>query len=234
MADDQNWAVMPVKPFGAAKSRLSDVLAAAERSDLARSLMLHSLRALQASEFVDRVLVVSSDPQALTLAGEHGAQALREARAGLNPALLQARRYAVKHGAGRLLVLASDLPLVAPSDIDALFRARDAAVVIAPDRRRVGTNALLLHPPDAIDFAFGQNSFRRHLDLALAGSVEAMELSLPGLAFDVDLAEDWNDLRALGWRPDGTNSAPPPVLAPPGPEARGRPEPTLRVPRPSA
>ena len=225
---------MPVKPFDEAKSRLNAVLSAAERNDLARSLMLHSLQALQASEFIDRVLVVSSDPEALTLAGEHGAEALQEARAGLNRALVQARRHAVSHGAMSLLVLASDLPLVAPSDIDALFGARDAGVVIAPDRRRVGTNALLLRPPDAIEFAFGESSFQRHLDLALHAGAKTVGLSLPGIAFDVDLAEDWTDLQALGWRPGGATSARERFLAPPEQATRGRRGPTLRVPHRSA
>jgi 2-phospho-L-lactate guanylyltransferase len=202
MTDNQNWAVLPVKPFGEAKSRLSEVLAAADRRALARSLMLHSLQALLASEFVDRVLVISSDPEALTLASQHRADTLPETHTGLNRALVQARRHAVNDGANSLLVLASDLPLVAPSDIDALFRARAAAVVIAPDRRCVGTNALLLSPPEAIEFAFGDNSFQGHFDLALAAGLVATDLSLPGLAFDVDLAEDWQDLLSLGWNLD--------------------------------
>jgi 2-phospho-L-lactate guanylyltransferase len=153
------------------------------------------------------VLVVSADPAALMLAAQQGVATLQEARAGLNQALVQARRHAVEQGARSLLVLASDLPLVSASDVEAILAAGDASVVIAPDRRRQGTNALLLRPPEVIAFAFGEDSFARHLDLALAAGVVAIEVSLPGLAFDVDLSEDWDDLRALGWRPGGANGS---------------------------
>ena len=232
MADNQTWAVLPAKPFDEAKSRLDSVLSAGERHDLARGLLLQSLDALQASEAIDHILVVSSDPVVLTLAAEHGAETLQETRAGLNQALVQARRHAMQLGARSLLVLASDLPLLAATDIDAIFAAGDAGVVIAPDRRHQGTNALLLRPPDAIEFAFGESSFQRHLELALAAGADAQEIALPGLAFDVDLAEDWQDLAALGWQPDAAKSAR--VWAPPGPAAPGKRAPTIPVQRPSA
>ena len=207
MADNQTWAVLPAKPFDEAKSRLDSVLSAGERHDLARGLLLQSLDALQASEAIDHILVVSSDPLVLKLAAEQGAETLQETRAGLNQALVQARRHALQLGARSLLVLASDLPLLAAADIDAIFAAGDAGVVIAPDRRRQGTNALLLRPPDVIEFAFGESSFQRHLELALAAGADAQEIALPGLAFDVDVAEDWRDLAALGWQPDSARNA---------------------------
>jgi 2-phospho-L-lactate guanylyltransferase len=233
VADNQTWAVLPVKPFEEAKSRLDAVLSAAERHDLARGLLLHSLEALHGCDTIDRVLVVSSDPGALMLAAQHDVATLQETRAGLNQALVQARRHAVEQGARSLLVLASDLPLVSASDIDAVFAAGDAGVVIAPDRRRQGTNALLLRPPEVIPFAFGEDSFARHLDLALAAGVVAIEVSLPGLAFDVDLSEDWQDLRALGWRPGGANGSGR-GWAPRGPEAPDKRAPKTRARRRSA
>ena len=234
MADNQTWAVLPVKPLDEAKSRLDSVLSGKERHDLARTLLLHSLETLKACDAIDHILVVSADPEALVLADQHGIETLPETRTGLNQALVQARRHAMDHGAQTLLVLASDLPLVATTDIDAIFAAGDASVVIAPDRRRQGTNALLLQPPDAIAFAFGEGSFERHVDLALAAGAIAFEMSLPGLAFDLDLSEDWHDLRSLGWRPDAASGKRDRAWAPPGPEAPGKKPPTTHVPRQSA
>jgi 2-phospho-L-lactate guanylyltransferase len=207
VADNRTWAVLPAKPFDEAKSRLDSVLSAAERYDLARSLLLRTLDVVQASAAIGRVLVVSSDPVVLSLAAKQGAATLPEARPGLNLALAQARRHAVRQGARSLLVLAADLPLLTAPDIDALFSAGDAAVSIAPDRRRQGSNALLLRPPDAIVFAFGEASLQRHRELALAAGVVAREIERPGLAFDVDVAEDWRDLAALGWQPGSAVSA---------------------------
>lgn len=194
------WAVLPVKPFDDAKSRLQPVIDAGPRRDLARALMLHSLGTLQACDLIDHVLVVSSDKNALELAAAQGADVLAESGIGLNPALEQARSHAVSVGAAGLLVLAGDLPLLDPSDVDAmLVAAQDASVVIAPDQRRQGTNALLLRPPEGIEFSFGESSYRRHLDLAAIAGLKATEVFRTGLAFDIDLPRDWHDLMSSGW-----------------------------------
>jgi len=199
MRPDAVWAVLPVKAFDDAKSRLAAVMSAGQRRDLARGLMLRSLGALQACRGVDRVLAVSPDEEALELAAAQGGETLRDSGAGLNPALEEARRHAVERGATGLLVLASDLPLLDASDLDAMFEADHGSIVIACDRRRQGTNALLLRPAGALDFSFGESSYRRHLDLAAGAGLTPAEVFRTGLAFDIDLPRDWHDLMSSGW-----------------------------------
>ncbi len=200
MAHSPTWAVLPVKAFDDAKSRLQPVLDVEQRREFARGLMLHSLDTLQACDGIDHVVVVSADREALLVAEARGATALAESGSGLNPALEAAQRHAVEHGAAGLLVLPSDLPFLTAADIDALVIAgREAGVVIAPDRARQGTNALLLRPAGAIGFSFGKLSFQRHVDLTIAAGLPVVEVSRAGLAFDVDLPQDWRDLQAAGW-----------------------------------
>jgi 2-phospho-L-lactate guanylyltransferase len=199
MPPDAVWAVLPIKAFDDAKSRLAAVMSAGQRRDLARGLMLHSLSALQACAGVDRVLAVSPDQEALELAAAQGGETLRDSGAGLNPALEEARRHAIDRGATGLLVLASDLPLLDASDLDAMFEENHGSIVIAPDRRRQGTNALLLRPAGALDFSFGESSYRRHVDLAARASLTPAEVFRTGLAFDIDLPRDWHDLMSSGW-----------------------------------
>jgi 2-phospho-L-lactate guanylyltransferase len=198
MAARPLWAVLPVKPFNDAKSRLAPVMEAGQRRDLARALMLHSLATLQGCAQVDHALVVSSDSEARDLAAAQGAEALDESGAGLNPALEEARSYAVSHGAASLLVLASDLPLLTASDLDAMLSHDGPGVAIAPDHRRQGTNALLLQPPGAIDFHFGESSLQQHHEAAAAAGIAPIEVFRTGLAFDVDLPRDWHDLMSSG------------------------------------
>jgi 2-phospho-L-lactate/phosphoenolpyruvate guanylyltransferase len=194
---DSTWAVLPVKPFDDAKSRLAPVLDAGQRRALARELMQKSLDALLACKAIGYVLVVSSDVEALSLATQRGALTLAETGSGLNAALEEARLQVIEVGATSLLVLASDLPLLATSDVEAIVTAgHDADVVIAPDRRGEGTNALLLRPADAIEFSFGLASSQRHAALAVEAGHSYRELKLSGLAFDIDLPEDWNDLQS--------------------------------------
>jgi 2-phospho-L-lactate guanylyltransferase len=175
-----------------AKSRLESVLTLPERRDLARSLMRTTVTALLESACFDRVLVVSRDAEALAFATELGAQAMHESGPpGLNEALRSVRGYAIAEGATSLLVLFSDLPNVTPTDIRALVDASTRTpIVIGPDRRLEGTNALLLSPPDAIDYHFGPNSFPLHLEAATRASLEATILRLDGVAHDIDYPED--------------------------------------------
>jgi 2-phospho-L-lactate guanylyltransferase len=193
---DHRWAVLPVKPFDWAKSRLDGALSAAERAALARQLMLGSLMALVESQCFERVLVVSRDAEALSLAEQHGAQPLAEdAPADLNLAISAGREVAMTAGARSLLVLASDLPLVRSEDIRRVVAAaQSATAVIVPDRRAEGTNALLLSPPDLIEPAFGLQSFHRHLALLSEAGAATSILRLERIAFDVDVPEDLTEL----------------------------------------
>jgi 2-phospho-L-lactate guanylyltransferase len=193
-SDDRRYAVIPVKSFDMAKSRLEGVLTLAERRELARGLMRTTVTALIDSACFDRVLVVSRDDEALAFATELGAEAMREeGPPGLNEALRGVRDYALTEGATLLLVLFSDLPNVTVAEIRMLVEASArTGIVIGPDRRLEGTNALLLRPPDAIDYAFGVNSFALHLEAATRAGIEATVLRLDGLGHDVDLPEDLN------------------------------------------
>jgi 2-phospho-L-lactate/phosphoenolpyruvate guanylyltransferase len=197
------WGILPVKRLDWAKSRLDGALSPERRRTLAAALMQNALQALLKSRALERVVVVSADPEALSLARKHGAQVLAEKSvAGLNQALTDARTEASRQGAASLLVLASDLPLVTPSEVRTLVRElKGSGVTLAPDRRRQGTNALLLQPADAIEFAFGIDSFERHLQLAHNAGIKARVCDLPGLAFDIDLPGDLDDLCKLGWKP---------------------------------
>jgi 2-phospho-L-lactate guanylyltransferase (CobY/MobA/RfbA family) len=115
--------------------------------------------------------------------------------------LTYAAARAVEAGATRILVLHTDLPMLQPEDAEALLAAGETAeIVIAHDRHQVGTNALLT-PPGAIPYAFGQNSYHAHLDLARAAGYEPAIVARAGLAFDVDYPGDLDELTVAG--PDG-------------------------------
>ena len=63
-------------------------------------------------------------------------------------------------------------------------------VVVAPDRHRQGTNALLICPVGLIEYDFGPGSFQRHCARAQQRGARLEICELPSLALDVDLPED--------------------------------------------
>lgn len=185
------WLLLPVKPFSRGKSRLAPMLDDAERAALSQAMFTHVLTTAQRAGDLAGAIVISHDHDVLALARRLGAIALIEQAHDLNLALDQARRAAIALGADAILVLPADLPLLNAADLRELYAlaAADPSVVMAPSHDG-GTNALLLHPANLIEFAFGANSFRRHQELARAANVQPTVLDTPGLALDIDRPDD--------------------------------------------
>ncbi|MGE5776095.1 MAG: 2-phospho-L-lactate guanylyltransferase [Chloroflexota bacterium] len=187
------WAIVPVKPLRRGKSRLAGTLSEDERTELNRSLLQNTLKTLSELKEVEEVLVISRDPQALTIARNYGARTVREdGQPELNTALKRATVVAQVYVTGAVLILPADLPLVTPEDIRALIEraGEPPCVVIAPDRHGTGTNALLISPSGLIEYDFGENSFQRHCQRAKEAGARLEIVTLPSLGLDLDLPED--------------------------------------------
>ncbi|HLB46487.1 MAG TPA: 2-phospho-L-lactate guanylyltransferase [Anaerolineales bacterium] len=187
------WAIVPVKPFREAKSRLALVLSSDDRAALSRDFLVRTLQLLSQVREIKRTLVVSRDTAALQVARKHGAHTVTESGTPqLNPALARATDVCVSFGADAVLILPSDLPLLTPADVLSLINAsgEPECVSIAPDRRDDGTNALYMRPPRLIPYTFGPQSFTRHLTLAREREVCVEVCRSSGLSLDVDVPED--------------------------------------------
>ena len=186
-------AVVPVGTLDGAKSRLGETLDAEERRDLATRLLSRTLGAALATRGLDDVLVVTPDDEVRQLAARAGARPIRQRSQGLNAGLRQAREEVVAVAADALLVVPIDLPLISPEALEAVLAPLDdpsrPLVVLVPDRHGRGTNALLVAPPDAIEFGFGGDSRRAHAACAADAGARYVELDGP-LSLDVDTPED--------------------------------------------
>ena len=193
------YAVVPVKDLWGTKSRLEPILNPGARAGLTLHMMGRVVAALHGSG-VENVGVVSPDRIVLDEAEKRGAAPLRQESRGLNPALEEGRRWAMERGASALLVLPADLPLLDVEDVRAVLGGigEGTSVVISPDVARVGTNALLLRPPDALPFIFGLNSYEAHLRAARERSLDVRICERPHLAFDLDTADDFARLKETG------------------------------------
>jgi 2-phospho-L-lactate guanylyltransferase len=187
------WAIVPVKPLRRGKSRLADVLTEDERADLNRRLLAHTLDTLKSIPEIEHVLVISRDPAALALSREHGARTVQEDGAPhLNVALARATVVAQNYATRGILIIPADLPLITPEDVRLMLERvnEPPVVVVAPDRRHQGTNALLVCPAGLIEYDFGPGSFQRHCERARQVGARLEILELPSLALDMDLPED--------------------------------------------
>ena len=187
------WTIVPVKPLKRAKSRLAEVLSPAERMELAEKLLRHTLATVQQVPEITGTLVISRDNKALALAREAGAHTVQESgMPELNNALMRATQVVNAWRGGAVLILPADLPLLAPDDLRELVRlgADGPSIVVAPDRVRDGTNALLVRPAGLIPYAYGPGSFSRHLDLARGTQAHTEIYESERLMLDIDVPAD--------------------------------------------
>ncbi|WP_176082753.1 5-amino-6-(D-ribitylamino)uracil--L-tyrosine 4-hydroxyphenyl transferase CofH [Martelella sp. HB161492] len=184
-------AVVPLKSFSKAKSRLADVLPPDLRAQLARAMAGDVLAVLAEIAEIDAVLVVTEDPSVARLARAAGADVLLEP--SLNGYNSAARAAADFIGADKtMLLVPGDLPALAAGDIRRLIATHGAGpgLTLVPDRIRDGTNALMVTPADGLTFCFGPASFERHQEAAREAGLAVQGLELETIGFDLDHPED--------------------------------------------
>lgn len=184
--------IVPVKSFAVGKRRLASALDPAARARLGKALAQHVASTVIDADQVP--LVVTADPDVAEWAMRCGFPVLADPGDGLDAAARTGVEWALQSGSP-WLVLHSDLPILEPSDVEALFRALDTGKDVISPSADGGTSALGSHHETT--FAFGVASFHRHLQ-ALD---EPLVITRLGLLLDVDSP---GDLVAAATTPRGT------------------------------
>ncbi len=188
------WAIVPVKRFSTAKSRLATVLDTIERAELARLMFEDVLDALAlCKEFLAGVIVVTSDESAAALARSRGAMVVSDAADnGINAAVRLAIHRIDQSRDDGVIIVPSDIPQLS---LDGIFKAvtaisapRTLAVVQATEDG--GTNLLACRPADVVPLRFGPHSFGRHCRAALRAGITPRVLAVPELGLDIDRPEN--------------------------------------------
>ena len=177
--------LVPLKALAQAKGRLAPLLAPLQRRLLAIAMFEDVVAALQAVPALDAPVVVSPDPEVWRRADAMGCRVVEEPPGAhdLNGALATAA--AALRGRDPLLVVAADLPLASAAGLELVLEAAQAPVAVVPSHDGGGTNVLAWRDPASFAPSFGPDSAARHL--TVPGAVRVDE---PGLALDVDTADD--------------------------------------------
>jgi 2-phospho-L-lactate guanylyltransferase len=197
------WAVVPVKETEGAKQRLAAVVPAAMRQALALAMIEDVLAALTAAQGLAGIVLVTLDSHAIRLAAQYGAECIEDgARDGHTGSVTAAARQLKARGADGILQVPGDIPLLTSNEIEALLAAHKPApsFTITPSHDELGSNAVLMSPPDAVPLRFGDDSFFPHLAAARACGIEPTVVRLPGIAMDIDNPADLAHFSRLGSR----------------------------------
>lgn len=192
--DPEICAIVALKSFKNAKSRLRPHLSEPERRALIFFMARRTLSALRATPGIADVRVVTACDEVDRLAVQMGVEVIRQTEDQGTAAAFAHAAAALMYGErkpARLLMIAGDLPLISPTELSRLVHQSAASgVCIVPDRKRIGTNALLCSPPNAIPPCFGANSFREHLAAAREKDIAVRVIESEALSLDIDVADD--------------------------------------------
>jgi 2-phospho-L-lactate guanylyltransferase len=101
-------------------------------------------------------------------------------------------RMLIAEGYGTMLTAPGDIPRITAEEVARLIAAHRPApsFTIAPAHDEMGSNAILLSPPDAVKLRFGEDSYFPHLAAARAAGIEPTVVKLPGIGMDIDHPAD--------------------------------------------
>jgi 2-phospho-L-lactate/phosphoenolpyruvate guanylyltransferase len=185
-------AVVPVKRFALAKSRLAPGVDADRKPALIAAMVADVLEAIGRARSIERTIMVSQEPAAAELAAAAGAELIDDFDdAGHSAAALAGIAVAAAAGARCVALLPGDCPLLDPRELDKMLTGvPDRYVAVIPDRHGTGTNALVLAPPGAIEPSFGEGSRERHVAAARAAGIPFGVEELVSLGLDLDTPAD--------------------------------------------
>lgn len=195
-----NWsAIVPLRSFATAKSRLRTHLTDEVVEDLVREVSASLLRELAGSTAVARILVVSDADLSEELTTGGGADLVetlvQAPGGGLNEAVAEAADQVwTEDPASPLLVIHADLPYVTTAEIEHLLAEAEALGQDAfiADQTGRGSTVIALQPGSFRRAAFGTGSAARH---AASGFAEIQLPQVSGLRHDLDTPEHYLSYR---------------------------------------
>lgn len=188
------FAIVPVKRFENAKTRLSSMLDKDDRIRLSYLMLEDTLKILSGVSSLTQLLIVSTDKRAEEIATKHGANFLfEEKEKGVNSAVALADSYCMKEAADATIVIPHDLPLLVAIDVSRaceLAENESRCIVICPSLRYDGTNMLLRKPPSVIATFYDTDSYNMHVKAAIKLGIPVKHLLSKTVMYDIDTPED--------------------------------------------
>ena len=189
------WAIIPINEFSRSFTRLSSVLDLEQRMELAKNLSSRLIQILLAVDEVEKIVLFTCEknwPGEL----QHSKLVLRkdEDKKPLKQKIDSVADWAYGLGAKKMMYLSIDLPIVEKKDITQIIDSHKHGLTLVQAKKDGGTNALIADLPRKINFQFGADSFRKHLEAAKLEKLKTNIQSTEGLSFDLDDHDDWEFL----------------------------------------
>ncbi len=187
----KTWAILPVKAFDRAKTRLSSVLGSTQRESVARLMAIDVLRALSSTSEIDRILLLGQGPEQEELARRFGCTYENDdPTLDVSGNVTRIAQMPEIQSAKMFLLVAADLPRLCNKDFARILRGHEEGVTICRAVRDGGTNAFIATMPQQVKFCFGAGSAKRHALAAQAAGQKVSVLDDTAFQRDIDTPED--------------------------------------------
>lgn len=193
-------AVIPMKSLHSAKSRLSNILTAQQRKNLAMYLLDATIKEIKKSCIISEIIIVSNDKAVKNYSCLNNLKFIKDSEEGVNKAVILADNYCINNGINANIVIPHDLPFISAKEIDKICTMSNKyhkCIIICPSKRFDGTNILFRKPPDVIKTHYDDNSYMNHLKEAYKFKIPIESLDIVKLRFDLDTKEDLLELFPL-------------------------------------
>jgi len=193
-------AVIPMKSLHSAKSRLSNILTAQQRKNLAMYLLDATIKEIKKSCIISEIIIVSNDKAVKNYSCLNNLIFIKDSEEGVNKAVILADNYCINNGINANIVIPHDLPFISAKEIDKICTMSNKyhkCIIICPSKRFDGTNILFRKPPDVIKTHYDDNSYMNHLKEAYKFKIPIESLDIVKLRFDLDTKEDLLELFPL-------------------------------------
>jgi 2-phospho-L-lactate guanylyltransferase len=188
----ETWALVPLKTLDRTKLRLAPALSEELRRTLVLAMAQDVLSALEASESIENILLVSSEHEAGRMLKGHKLDVFYSDRdEGINRELELAAAYARARGADRALIVHGDLPLLNAQSIEKFMQdLPQTSTRAAGCKNGSGINLLLTPLPLGMKLKFGRNSLQSFINEAGARELPLETVMDERMGMDIDSPED--------------------------------------------
>ena len=196
-------AIIPVKTFSRAKTRLGLSLSQTER--ICEVMLEEILHTLAISPLIEKIIVVTKDEKVKGIGKKFNAVLINEGEeSGVNNAVALADKYVLENNFDASIVFPQDIPFIKTQDIEFLlkFQGTKNFVIVVPSRRFDGTNALMRRPVNLMKTHYDEDSYKIHLSTAKENTREVSLVFIKRIMSDVDNYEDLKFLLSQNEKPD--------------------------------
>ena len=185
----KTYAIIPVKSFSKAKTRLN--LPQIKRELLCKEMLEEVLRTLSECKSIDNIVMVSKDDSAIKLGKSFGTIQIFDDDLGVNQAVDLADQHLSDSECDCSVIFPQDIPMMESSDVDSLlgFLKSRRSVMLVPSRQFNGTNALVRYF-NSMKTQYDKGSYSYQLDAAKVVTQNISIALIRRIMLDIDDESD--------------------------------------------